>query len=573
MKQLNPQDAQFLFMEDGHLASHVTSLIICDQSTAPGGTVRFKQILNCVEDRLRNSPVYRQKLMRLPFDFDFPYWVDDPHFDLEYHVRHGRLPAPQDWRQLCIHVARYHSRPLDMTRPLWEIYVIEGLNKIEGLPKNAFALVTKIHHAAVDGTSAQEFLFSMMDFSPTGPAIVPPHSGPKASRSTAASPLGIVARAAVNNAAAPWRLANEVLKIAPKAAASALNVARGKSQGGRSVPQTRFNGDISPNRAFDGVTFPLEDFKTVRKAFDGAKINDVVLAVCAGGLRSYLQSKNELPTEPLVITAPINARTDKAASPKSDGNNISAMAVPLFTNIADPTDRLRAIVRASREAKAAKGGLSARAVTDIAKHIPAPTQSIIGPLLLNNAFVGERMCNAFISNVAGVQFPVYFCGAKVLETHGMAPIGAGVGLFIATPSYDGKIAFSITTTRQIMPDTPHFIECLRVALNELKLAAAKRGDHQPVTAADRVRKRYHRVRPHPVAPSPDKRPSSARDAAKSRSANGADSAEPASTGTKATAATTPGAKPTRKPSVGRTKKAATAAKKKPSETAPSTRPE
>ncbi len=498
MHQLKPQDAQFLYMEDGQVAAHVTSVGICDQATAPNKTVRFKEILKTVEERLGDSPIFNRKLKRLPFDMDFPYWVDDPHFDLEYHVRHGRLPAPADWRQFCIHVARFHSRPLDMSRPPWEIYVIEGLNNVEGVPKGSFGLVTKMHHSAVDGTSAQKFLFSMMDLGPKGPPVIPP-SGKRPAPVASPSMPEMLTRAAVNNVSSPVTLARKALGMAPSLAREAIRSRRQKDRQ-MTIPQTRFNRDVSPNRAFDAVSFPLEDFRNVARAFDDAKINDVVLAVCSGALRSYLSEKNELPEEPLVATAPINMRPKDAAG-ADDGNNISAMAVPLFTNIANPVDRLKSIVRATQAAKQSKSGSFTRLFTDLSQHVPAPALALVGTLIANDTPLGERMSNVFISNVPGIQFPLYFCGAEVLETWGMAPIGAGVGLFIATPSYNGKLGFSLTTTRQMMPDTPVFIGYLKDALEELKVAAEKKAGATARASANgsgkkkRARKTYHRVRP------------------------------------------------------------------------------
>jgi len=164
MDQLSPQDAQFLYLETPDNLTHLTSIGIFDQSTVPGGeVVRFKDILAHVESRLHMSPLFKRRLVHVPLELDFPYWVDDEHFDLEYHIRHGRLPEPGDWRQFCIHVARYHSRPLDMNRPLWEMYVVEGLDNIDWLPKGSYALVTKIHHAAVDGKAIMDFFGALAD--------------------------------------------------------------------------------------------------------------------------------------------------------------------------------------------------------------------------------------------------------------------------------------------------------------------------------------------------------------------------------------------------------------------------
>ena len=163
VQQLKGQDAAFLYLESPNNYTHVTGIGIFDPSAAPGGAVRFKDIIEHVESRVHTSPIFKRKLVRVPFELDYPYWADDEFFDIEYHMRHGRLPEPGDWRQLCIHLARYHSRPLDMNRPPWEMFVIEGLDKVEGVPAGSYALVTKIHHVAVDGTSALRFFSALAD--------------------------------------------------------------------------------------------------------------------------------------------------------------------------------------------------------------------------------------------------------------------------------------------------------------------------------------------------------------------------------------------------------------------------
>ena len=149
MQQLSAQDAQFLYLETGNNLTHVMGVNIFDPSTARRGKVRFKNIIAHVESRLDCSPVFRRRLLRLPLDFDHPYWVDDEFFDIEHHMFHGRLPDPGDWRQFCIHLSRHFSRPMDMNRPLWDMYVIEGLGRIKGLPKGAYAIATRVHHAAI----------------------------------------------------------------------------------------------------------------------------------------------------------------------------------------------------------------------------------------------------------------------------------------------------------------------------------------------------------------------------------------------------------------------------------------
>ncbi len=174
MQQLTGQDAMFLHIELDGFPMHIGGVSIYDQSTSPTGKVRFKDILAMFESRLDRSPIFRRKIASVPLNLDQPYWVDDDKFDLEFHVRHIALPAPGDWRQLCIQVARLHARPLDRNAPLWEAYVIEGLNNVEGVPKGSFAMYLKVHHAAMDGASGVKFFAAFNDMSPEPPAAPPP---------------------------------------------------------------------------------------------------------------------------------------------------------------------------------------------------------------------------------------------------------------------------------------------------------------------------------------------------------------------------------------------------------------
>lgn len=179
MQQLSSLDASFLSYETPNTPMHVGGIQIYDPSTAPGAEVRFKDILRHIDQRLHVFRGFRQKLARVPFDLDNPYWVEDANFDLEYHVRHIALPKPGDWRQFCIQVARLHSRPLDLTKPLWEFNIIEGLDNIEGLPKGCFALVFKIHHAAIDGMSGMDMTSALHDLTPDAPAPEPKSWAPE----------------------------------------------------------------------------------------------------------------------------------------------------------------------------------------------------------------------------------------------------------------------------------------------------------------------------------------------------------------------------------------------------------
>jgi len=485
MQQLGAQDAQFLYMESDENLIHVTAVYVYDPSTAPNGEVRFKDIIAHVESRLDASPIFRRRLIHVPLDLDYPYWADDEHFDIEFHIRHGRLPEPGDWRQFCIHMARFHSRPLAMRRPPWEMYVVEGRDDVEGMPKGSYAIATKIHHAAVDGTSAIKFLGALHDIDANGtPAIkTDPAEVQVTERPSLTTMLG---RAVFNNVTSPVRMIETAMRSAPTLYQAVQNTLR-PDDDGAGVPDSRFNVPVSAHKMFDATVFELADFRRIKEAVDGATVNDAVLAVCGGGLRQYMQHHGELPDRSLVAWVPINARLNKETKPEAGqgGNRITAMTSRIFTDLDDPLTRLREIARTTRRSKEAKSGLSARLMTDLTQHVPAATQLIAGRLVLR-AGMAPKLCNLFISNVPGPQLALYMNGAQMIHSYAMAPLANGMGLFIATPSYNGQISFSVTSTREILPDIELLMECLRDAQQNLLQAANESIEASENTAPKKV---------------------------------------------------------------------------------------
>jgi len=470
MRQLSAQDAAFLYFESRGAHLHLTSLNIYDQSTAPDGIVRHKDILNYVESRLHTSPIFRQKLVSLPLSIDYPYWVDDDQFDLEFHVRHIALPEPRDWRQLCILVARIHSRRLDLTRPPWEIYVVEGLDNIGGIPKGAFAIIGKYHHAAIDGASGQEISSAMHSTTPkheSNPDVVPwePQTQP--------SWLGLMTRAAVNNIRQPFQLAKAVSATLPGISRSFLRGEIPEISPDNEVPETRFNGEVTPHRVFEGQTFKLKELAAVRGAVPGATVNDVVLAICGGALREYLLDKDELPEESLITMAPINTRV--AEEQGVAGNILAMMFIPIHSDVEDPLARLRAITEVTTNAKETQNAIAARQMTDLTQHIPSATTALAGRLItgLGLGHRAIRVCNCTITNVPGPQQPLYFNGAKLVKMIGCAPIVDGMGLIITAISYNGEIVFSFSGCREMIPD-PEKLSAYSVAsFKALQKAAAE----------------------------------------------------------------------------------------------------
>lgn len=496
MDQLSGQDAQFLYMEsDGNLA-HITSVGVFDPTTVPGKkVVRFKDIMEHVRSRLHLNPVFRRRLVRVPLELDFPYWVDDEHFDIEYHVRHGRLPEPGDWRQFCIHIARYHSRPLDMSRPLWEMYVVEGLDKLKGVPKGSYAIATKIHHAAADGTSLAEFFGSLADIDNKGTPAVPLNSA-KLRRSPMPSLLDMGVRAAWHSVRSPVGMIDAVMRSAPNIYQMAQGALRKPKKEKYSVPETRFNVAISPSKMFGAISVDLNDLKAVRLAVPGSTINDVILAVSGGGLRHYLAHHGELPDEPLVAWVPINARQGSTSGGETHSNHVTSMTAPIYSDIDDPIERLQHVMTATQDSKAAKAGVSARVMTDLSKHVPAATQVLASRLVLRT-MPTARMCNLFISNVPGPQVPLYMNGAQQVGHYGMAPLANGMGLFIATPSYNGRVSFNVTSTREILPDIQFFMRCLERSLTDFRRALTpKKAKKKKATSKKKARAPTKPRKPH-----------------------------------------------------------------------------
>jgi len=478
LKQLSAQDAQFLYTQTANNLTHIMGVYIYDPSTAPGGFVRFKDIIRHVESRVDTSPLFKRRLHRLPFDMDHPYWVADEHFDIEAHMSHARLPEPGDWRQFCIAVARWFSKPMDMNRPLWDIYIIEGLDRIPGIPKGSFAMLHRVHHAAVDGASGAHAFIAMSDIDAKGtPAI--PEPPPVEELGKAPSSSETLSRAWSASMQSPVKFMNALMKMSPAIVASARkSIAEGGMTAG--VPETRFNVPVGPHKMFDATTVALADVAEIRRKVPGATVNDVVLTTVGGALRKYLVKHKELPKESLVAVAPINLRGKggKAATP---GNQVSAMSVPIRTDIAGPLERLAAIRDYTIEAKEAKAGVSARIMTDLSQHIPGATMAAVARLVTSERFA-VRGTNLFISNVPGAQVPLYLAGAQLVQQHGMAPLANNMGLFVATPSYNGRIAFSIVCERSIMPDIAFFRECIDESFAELMAAKPKPEKPKAATA-------------------------------------------------------------------------------------------
>jgi diacylglycerol O-acyltransferase len=474
MKQLTGPDAMFLHNELEGFPMLIGGVSIYDQSTSPGGIVRFKDILEMFESRLDRSPIFRRKLSEVPFNLDQPYWVDDPNFDLEFHVRHIALPKPGDWRQLCIQVARLHARPLDKGRPLWEAYVIEGLNNVEGVPPGSFALYLKVHHAAIDGASGMKFFGAFNDISVEPPKAKPPAVWqPEPIPST----RKLLMKAYVNGLRKPGKM----ISMGRGLISSRKRVKEGLEQGNfemlGEVPSTRFNGKLTPHRVVDATKFDFEAIRKIKNSVEGATINDVVLAIVGGAIRKYLLAKNELPEDSLVTGCPVNVRDESEKD--MEGNMVGMMTTRLCTDVEDPAQRLQRVHDEAMNAKAYMQAQGARMMADFSETIPAGMQSLLMQLSFSTGMAEKNlMMNATVTNVPGSPVQLYMCGAQIIDSFGMGPIAPGMGLFHTVNSMvmkgKGTVTVAFICCREVMPDPEFYAECIDASYRELHEACVPR---------------------------------------------------------------------------------------------------
>ncbi|MCG3170903.1 MAG: putative diacylglycerol O-acyltransferase [Pseudomonadales bacterium] len=479
MQQLSGQDALFLYGEMDNAPMHIGSVLIYDPATAPGGLVRFRDILRTFRERSARSPVFTRRLVPVPFDIDYPFWSDAEDPDIEFHVRHIALPRPGDWRQFCIQIARIHARALDRAHPLWEAYVIEGLDNVEGLPPGSFALFLKIHHAAIDGASGVDIVAALHDLE------AQPESGERSgpqprARRDAGSELDVLRLLGRSLIRQPMG----VLEMLGRSVPAWLRVREGlRERRLRSLgpkEHTRFNGRISPHRVFGAIGMSLREVGEIRDSVPGATVNDVMLAVVSGALRRYLTDKGELPPKSLVAGAPVNVRED--AELGAGGNRVSMMSIALRTDVDEPLERLRLVHEEAVASKAYIHAVGARLLTDWSNRMPARIAALGFRAASATGLLGSGrpLFNTIVTNVPGAQVPLYMAGARLLRAYGVGPCLDSMGLFQVVTSYAGQIAISFQCCRDMMPDPGFYEQCLSASFEEL--LAAVRGQPRKAPA-------------------------------------------------------------------------------------------
>src|SRR4051794_15402976 len=473
MRQLTSLDAQFLALENARQTGHVGSLAILDPATAPGGRFGCHEVTTLLETRAPQLPPLRWRLAEVPLGLDHPYWVEEGEIDIGYHVREMALAAPGSDAQLAEQVARIVSRPLDPARPLWELYVIEGLES------GHVAVLTKIHHAVIDGLSGAEIMALLLDLTPEG-REVPDAEDTLADPSP--SSMQMLGLGLLGIPRYPVRMLRALPKAIPNLEETPFGVLPGMGTVSRlasltrrdgvqrpdlAAPKTLFSGRISPHRRFVFGQLSLDEFKAVKNKH-GTTVNDVVVSVCAGAVRRWLLEHDDLPEVPLVAQVPVSVRTGEQFG--TYGNRILLMAAPLHTEMHDPVERLRATHEALAEMKERRGALPAELLQDANNFIPPAVFARAARLTFgfSTSRPGRPTWNLVISNVPGPQFPLYMAGAKLVANFPVSVITDGMGLNITVMSYMGHMDFGIIADRDQMPDLDLLMGFLRAELQALE---------------------------------------------------------------------------------------------------------
>ena len=476
MDRLSGLDASFLYFETKTMLLHVCGLLVLDQSTMDE-EYSFAGMRETLRQRVGGNPNFRRKLHNPVFNLDHPVWIDDDEFDIEHHVRRATIPAPGGRDELAAVCGDIAAQPLDRDRPLWEMWVLEGL------ADGSIAVMTKMHHATVDGVSGANLVSELCSLEPGAEPIAAALPRPPAP----ARPSD--ARIFVDGA---LRLARRPVKFARllPGTIGVLPTWIDRARSGRAMPapftapRTSFNGTITGHRTVAFTRMDLADVKEIKNAF-GCTVNDVVLTMCSGALRKYLEDRNELPDSSLVAMVPVSVH-GKTTAPGT--NKVSGMFAALASDVADPVERLATIAEQNLVAKDHHKTLSASLLQDWAQ-FAAPNTFAMAVRVYSRLRLAERhpvIHNLVISNVPGPPMPIYFMGARITGFYPFGPIFHGAGLNVTVISNDGHLDVGLIACRELVPDVWDLADDLPVALAEL-LSAARRSGSAP-------------KRPQPAAP-------------------------------------------------------------------------
>jgi diacylglycerol O-acyltransferase len=457
--RLSPMDVTFLHLESGNTPMHVGGVSIFEP---PKAGFDYDRLVALITERISLVPRYRQKIKWVPGALGNPVWVDDGDFDISYHVRRSGLPKPGTEAQLKDLVARVQSRALDRKRPLWEIYLVEGLED------GRIAIMTKTHHAMVDGISAVDIGTVILDLTPEPRETPADDWNPKREPSSVELVAGVMTDWLRKPAAVVDTVRSEV-SGARALATKAVGVAGGlfayAKTIGRPAKSTPFNVTVGQQRRFGMARTELDDYKRVRKAHGGT-INDVVLATVAGALRAWLQTRGESVQTGMTlrVMAPVSVRTESQRGASTLGNQVSAYFVDLPIGEPNPVVRLHQVSYAMTGLKESGQSVGAEVLVSLGGFAP-PTLLSLGARV--GSALTRRLFNLVVTNVPGPQFPLYAAGAQMLETFPVVPLAAGQGICIALMSYNGGVFYGINADRDAIPDVDVLAQCVEDSLAEL----------------------------------------------------------------------------------------------------------
>jgi WS/DGAT/MGAT family acyltransferase len=472
--RLSGLDSSFLHLEQGASHMHVAACAVFD-----GQAPDYEQLLETVESRLHLVPRYRQRLAFVPFGQGRPVWVDDPYFQVPYHVRHTALPSPGDDAQLRRLTGRVFSQALDRSRPLWEMWLVEGLSE------DRFALLSKTHHALVDGISGVDIMNVLFDTSPEPMPVAPPEHEwtPRPLPSTAQ----LLAGALLERMTVPAEIVRGVRATLRGPRAVTERLAQGLVglgalawAGLQPAPPSRFNVPIGPHRRFTWVEGDLDEFKAVKNALGGT-VNDVVLAAVAGALGGYLRLHGE-ETNGMVLRAmvPVSIRADVERG--ALGNRVAAMWAPLPVGILDPVQRLHTVTESMREVKESGQAIGAQVLTSLSGFAPTTIVSQAARLQTR-----QRLFNLVVTNVPGPQISLYMLGHRLQAIYPMVPLANNTALGIAIMSYSGQMNFGLSADYDSLADLETLADELRSAIEELVDAAGPPRRRRPSRRVSRGR--------------------------------------------------------------------------------------
>ena len=462
MQRLSGLDASFLYLETAAQPLHVCSILELDTSTMPGGYT-FGRLREGLSHRIKAMPEFREKLADNRFNLDHPVWVDDKDFDVDRHLHRIGLPSPGGRHELSVIGGGIASLPLDRSRPLWEMWVIENVAGTDAHDGGRIAVRTKVHHASVDGVTGANQMSQLCSTEPDAPHP-DPVEGPGD-----ASNLEIAVSGAVKFAARPLKLAN----VVPMTVSTVIDTAKRVRSGNTmappfAAPQTAFNANVTGHRNIAFAQLDLEDIKKVKNHF-GVKLNDVVMALVAGVLRKFLLDRGELPENSLVAMVPVSVH-DKSDRPGR--NQVSGMFSRLETSVEDPAERLKVIAEANSVAKQHSSAIGATLLQDWTQFAAPAVFGVAMRVYASSRLSGARpVHNLVLSNVPGPQMPLYMLGCEVEAMYPLGPIFHGSGLNITVMSLNGKLDVGIVSCPELLPDLWDMADAFQPALDDLLSAA------------------------------------------------------------------------------------------------------